>query len=382
MPPRKLPNELTDQVIEHSGPTALANCALVCRSWVPAAQRNLLSRITIHESNYADIVQHLTSGTPYIAGYVKRLNVLLWGDLRANISARLSHKIPLLHLLLPHLSHFTNVQELALDGCRAFTDLHWDEIWTDLLAAALPSVSLLTAHYLNFEDLSDLVDLVCSFPQLTHLIANDLDILNASHEYSNEPQEPYEGSKTPPILLETLKYESGTSFASGLGPFLRWLAAGPQRFTTLHLDLDAEAGDVNAGVELIAAAGATLRTLSLNFSDQWHMWEGFELSSNTNLRSLLLRSVDDFGDDVVGILESVRSPLEHLSLGNVHRIEAELQNKLLGVLAGPSFLSLTSIDLFVDSDLSAQALISDMSAHRELLERGIVSVAPRQHYEW
>ncbi|KAJ7047101.1 hypothetical protein C8F04DRAFT_219823 [Mycena alexandri] len=383
---RVLPNELTNQVIQHSGPTALANCALVCRSWVSAAQRNLLSRITIHERNYTEIVQHLTSDAPYIAPYVKRLNVLLWGDLRANIDRRLADKTPLLHLLLPHISNFTNVQELAFDGCRAFNDLCWDEVWTDLLAAAFPSVKKLTVHYLNFEDLPDLVDLVCSFPQLTHLTAEDLDIVAASHEYSNEPQEPYEGSKTPPPLLESLNYRSGglDSFASGVGPFLQWLAAGPQSFTTLYLDLDAEGGDVNAGVELLVAAGANLRTLSLMFSDQWHMWEGLELSGNTNLRSLVFRNVTDVGNDLIAILESLHSPLEHLTLGHVEHMDKEMWTNLVSVLTRPSLSSLKTVDLFVDSsDSEAEALAGEISVeYPEFFKTGIVSIACKRHHEW
>ncbi|KAF7338077.1 F-box domain-containing protein [Mycena venus] len=273
-----LPRELTDHVIQnlHSEPEALANCALVCRSWAPAAQSIILSKISIHERNCADIIEHLTSTTPHIVGYVKRLAIFLWGDLRSNLNRSTANMTPLLHLLLPHISRFTNITELALDGCRAFHDLQWDEIWTDLLASAFPSLSRLTVHYLTFEDLADLVDLVSSFP-LTHLTADDLDIAEASHEYSNEEQEPYEGPKTPPPHLESIKYTSGRSFASGCGPFLRWLAAGPQGFSTLYLDLDAEAGDVNAGVELIGAANDHLKTLFLSFDDQWHLWGGLRV---------------------------------------------------------------------------------------------------------
>lgn len=269
----RLPNELTDHIIQtlDSEPAALANCALVCHAWVPAAQRIILSRISVHERNCTELIRHLTSATPNIAVYVKRLNIYLWGDLRSNINRSTANLTPLLHLLLPHISHFTSVTELVLDGCRSFHDLHWDEIWTDLLAAAFPSLTRLTVHYLEFEDLPDLVDLVSSFPQLVCLAADDLDIAAASHEFRNEEQEPYDGSKTPPPVLESIRYRSGQYFASGGGPFLRWLAGGPQAFTTLYLDLDAEAGDVNAGVDLIRAAGNNLKTLLLTFSDQWHM---------------------------------------------------------------------------------------------------------------
>ncbi|KAJ7444843.1 hypothetical protein FB451DRAFT_1293581 [Mycena latifolia] len=382
-PNPRLPIDLTDQVILHSEPKALANCALVCRTWLPAAQRKLFSTLSIHERNCTEIVEYLTSANSSIAGYVKRLCVYLWGDLRSNINRSTAKKTPLLHLLLPHISHFTNVKELEFDGCRAFHNEHWDEIWTDLLSGAFPSISHLTVHYLSFEDLPHLVDLVCSFPQLTHLTADDLDIAEASHEYSNEEQEPYEGSKTPPSLLENLKYTSGQSFASGMGPFLSWLAAGPQVFSTLYLDLDAEAGDVNAGVELIGAASSNLKTLFLSFSDQWQLWEGLEFSANSNLRSLVFRSVTDFGDSLVEILESLNSPLEHLSLGGVDEMDRDMWPGLINVLMSPSFASLVQVILYVSSEDSLKDLENKISDEfPEFFGKGIALFVLKRHHEW
>ncbi|KAJ7685438.1 hypothetical protein DFH06DRAFT_42973 [Mycena polygramma] len=382
-----LPNELTAHIIQdlHSEPETLANCALVCRAWAPTAQRILLSKIAVHERNCTEIVQYLVSPTPNtILGYVKRLYVYLWGDLRVNLNRSTANLTPLLHLLLPHISRFHNVTELVFDGCRAFHDLHWDEIWTDLLATAFPSVSGLTVQYLKFEDLPDLVDLVSCFPQLTQLTGDDLDVAEASHEFMNEEQKPYEGTKTPPPLLESITYCSGQSFASGGGPFLRWLAAGPQAFTALHLDLDAEAGDVNAGVELVRAANNTLRTLSLSFSDQWHMWEeALEFSANSSLRSLVLRSVSDFGSSLVGILGSVASPMEYLTLGNVQEMDEEIWPGLVEVLMSRSFPSLVEVNFLADSEDGAEELRTDISnEYPEFAARGIAVFGCKLHHEW
>ncbi|KAJ6597203.1 hypothetical protein DFH09DRAFT_1304951 [Mycena vulgaris] len=374
-----LPNELTNRIILElpSEPEALASCALVCRAWLSSVQRRLFSKLTIHERNCAEIVEYLKSTTPNIAQYVQQLNVYLWGDLRSNINRTAGSANPLLHLLLPHISHFTYVKELEFDGCRDFHSEHWDEVWTDLLASAFPSITHLTVHYLMFEDLPDLVDLVSSFPQLTHLTAADIDIAEASHEYSNEEQEPYDGSKTPPPVLENLHYTSGQSFASGMGPFLSWLAAGPQTFKTLYLDLDAEAGDINAGVELIGAAGKSLKTLFLSFSDQWQLWEGFELSGNSNLRSLVVRDVSDFGGSLVEILESLNSPLEHLILGGVDEMDEETWPNLVNVLT--SFEFLLELKLYLTSEDRMKNLADE---HPELFKDGIAVLAVKQHYEW
>ncbi|KAJ6463831.1 hypothetical protein C8R47DRAFT_76867 [Mycena vitilis] len=379
-----LPNELTAHIIQdlHSEPETLANCALVCRAWVPPAQRILLSKIAVHERDCTEIVQYLASPTPSsIAGYVKRLYIYLWGDLRANLNRSTANLTPLLHLLLPHISRFISVTELVVDGCQAFHDLHWDEIWTDLL---VPSVSRLTIQYLKFEDLPDLVDFVSCFPQLTHLTGDDLDVDEASHEFMNEEQEPYEGTKTPPPLLESITYSSGQSFASGGGPFLLWLAAGPQAFTTLRLDLDAEAGDVNAGVELIRAANNTLRTLSLSFSDQWHMWEeALEFSANSSLCSLVLRSVSDFGSSLVEILRSVASPMEYLTLGNVQEMDEDIWPGLVEVLMSRSFASLVEVKFLADSEDGAEGLRTGiLNGYSEFAARGIAVFGCKLHHEW
>ncbi|KAJ7510138.1 hypothetical protein B0H11DRAFT_2183808 [Mycena galericulata] len=380
----RLPSELTDQIIQdlRFEQRSLANCALVCRAWAPAAHRNLFSKLSIHERNCTEIVEHLSS-TSNIAGYVQHLCVYLWGNLRTDLNRMTANRTPLLQLLLPHISHFTNVKQLELDGCRTFHNGQWDEIWTDLLASAFSSLNHLTVHYLTFEDLPDLVDLVSAFPQLTRLTAEDLDIVEASHEFHNEEQEPYEGSKTPPPFLSNIEYTSGQFFASGGGPFLRWLAAGPQAFGTLNLDLDAEAGDVNAGVELVGAAGHNLQTLFLTFSDQWHLWEGLQLSRNTNLRSLVLRSVTDFGTSLVEILRSVNSPLEYLSLGHIDEMDPGGLAGLIDALMSPSFASLVRVNFYVGSEAGVNDLTSEIqSNHPEFFERGIAFFALKRHNEW
>ncbi|KAF8213782.1 hypothetical protein K438DRAFT_1957128 [Mycena galopus ATCC 62051] len=343
-PSPRLPNELTDHVIQdlHSEPETLANCALVCRSWVPASQRIIFEKLSIHERNCTEIIEHLTSATPSIAGYVKRLNVYLWGDLRKIINRSTANLTPLLHLLLPHISHFTHVTESP--GCRF----------------PFPQPTHCTLS--EFEELADLVDLVSSFQQLAHLTADELDIAEASHEYSNEDQEPYDGSKTPPPQLKAVKYRSGNMFASGGGPFLRWLAAGPQALTALYLALDAEAGDVPAGVELIGAAGDNLRTLSVTFSDQWQFWDGFVLSTNPSLRSIEFSRVSDFGESLLDILGSVVSPVEQLTLGGIQEMEIEWPG-LIDVLMSPTFASLVRVNLVTwSSEKSAEELRDDISS--------------------
>ncbi|KAK7057345.1 F-box domain-containing protein [Favolaschia claudopus] len=198
----------------------LKNCALVSHAWLPASQRIL------------------------------KISVLT----------------PLLPLLLPHLSHFPHVTELVLNGCRSFHDLHWDVAWTHLLATDLPSLTRLTTHYLTFENLTDLIDLVSAFPNYT------------------------------------IRY------------------AGPQTFSALHLRLDADAGDVNPGAQLVKATGSHLKQLTLSFDNQWH-------------------------------------------LCSIHEMDEELWTRLIDILMSSTLASLRKVSFFAETKAAANALRDDISAN-------------------
>ncbi|KAJ7074307.1 hypothetical protein C8F01DRAFT_1242565 [Mycena amicta] len=352
-----LPIELSDHIIDnlHDEPKSLASCALVCRAWVFVSQRGLFSTLYVDEKNIEPILE----SPPRFVGHVQHIYVHVYGDRRASIKLRLSKedRSPLLDRLLPHLSLFTSVKELSLDGCRQFVDLKWNVEWTDIIAASFPSLPKLNILYFNFEALAHLVDLVASSSDLTHLVVDDIDVEEASHEYSNEDQEPYEGSQTPPPALESIRYSSGDR-ASGGGPFLRWFATNPGTFKTLHLILDAEAGDINAGVALIAAAGDGLRNLTLSFDDQWHLWEGFELSANTNLRNLVFRRPSDLKE-----------------------LEESLWPGLVAALM--SIPSLKKVRFYAGYGKTAQDWAKDFAEeHPQFVERGIVVFDNKQHHEW
>lgn len=89
-------------------------------------------------------------------------------------------------------------------------------------------------------------------------------------------------------------------------------------------------------------------------------------------------AVHDLGTDVVEILQSLRSPLKHLTLGNIEQLESDEQNALIEVLMSPSLMSLTRVD-FCTWQASPDELEDEIqSAHPEFYKRGIAffSVKP------
>ncbi|KAF7295392.1 F-box domain-containing protein [Mycena indigotica] len=379
----RLPNELCDQILANlTELRSLRSCALVCRAWASTAQRSLFATLRIHEKNVAPICELLGSTAPHFANYVQHLYILTYGDLRTNLETRMSKDapLPIIEHLFPYLSLFANVKELTLDSCRQFVESTWDTHWTNVIASAFPSLPKLNILYSKFEALADLVDLVAAFPVLTALRVDDIDIEEASHEYSNEEQEPYRGTKTPPEGLDNISYCSASQFGSGGGPFLRWLAAHPGNFTTLYLDLAAEAGDVNAGVDLITATGDKLHNLTLAFDDQWQLWEDFELSPNTSLQNFTIRRASDIGDSLPELIQTISSPLETLTLGNIEEIEPSMHSLIAALMAMPS---LTRVTFYVGYTGNVAEWIKNLTEdHPEFMQSGIVIVDNKEQHEW
>jgi len=59
----RLPPELMDMIIKrlHDNRAALAACALVCRSWVPASRQSLFGEVVIQRENFSDVSNLLCS---------------------------------------------------------------------------------------------------------------------------------------------------------------------------------------------------------------------------------------------------------------------------------------------------------------------------------
>ncbi|KAF7322502.1 F-box domain-containing protein [Mycena chlorophos] len=384
-----LPNELCDRIIAelHNEPASLAKCALVARSWVTASQRALFSTLHINERNLSALTTHIGSEPSSVVRHVKHLHVHVWGDVQKAHQNRINrgrgasseeeqHK-HVLALLLPDLHHFKNVSELTLDCCRWLAPHKWDGAWTDPLAEAFPSLLKLNITYPSFETLSDFVDLVAAFRHLQHLTVDGVDVEEASHEYSNEPQDPYSGTKTPPPTLESISYKSPHANhpfrGCGGGPFLHWLAEHPGPFKTLRLNAGAEEGDVNAAVELIVAAAANLEELSVTFDDQWQMWDGLNLSLNTHLRKLVFPSGPDFVSELPQLIQSISSPLESITIGDIDQIDEEVWPEIVAALAAiPSLKKVAFCIGEIARDTGEERAREFAEEYPEFSERGIV----------
>ncbi|KAJ7694332.1 hypothetical protein B0H17DRAFT_1131974 [Mycena rosella] len=69
--------ELTDQVIDHlyADSESLRNCALVARSWVPAARYHIFFSVTIKHDSTCRRLCDLIARTPHIGGYIRIIYV-------------------------------------------------------------------------------------------------------------------------------------------------------------------------------------------------------------------------------------------------------------------------------------------------------------------
>ncbi|KAI8981268.1 hypothetical protein BD414DRAFT_420185 [Trametes punicea] len=62
----EVPLELTDYIIDflYSDARTLATCALVCRSWTPAARFHLFRSIVLHDHTFTTAFQRLLKLSP------------------------------------------------------------------------------------------------------------------------------------------------------------------------------------------------------------------------------------------------------------------------------------------------------------------------------
>jgi hypothetical protein len=83
----RLPPELIDAIIEqlHDDRAALATCALVCRSWVPASRHHLFSDVTIWPATLSNTFTLLSSPSCTIPSAVEHLTLSQHNIFRSDV---------------------------------------------------------------------------------------------------------------------------------------------------------------------------------------------------------------------------------------------------------------------------------------------------------
>jgi hypothetical protein len=210
----RLPPELIDMIIAElcTDSAALASCALVCKSWVPASRHNLFSRITISQTNYSETSQILSSA---IALAIKSLTI-----------ERITH------FGVPHelFGRFSNVTQLTvcdtivLDA-NTFSLPAWISLMQNLEMLALENVRIATPGTLRL--------LLTHSRRLKSLIFREVSFVDPLSDHNLQPLVVGQDTLVPELKLLMVCWSSR---------LLPWLVAhlrnAALRLTTLDLELE------------------------------------------------------------------------------------------------------------------------------------------------
>jgi hypothetical protein len=234
----RLPPELMDTIIKllRDDRAALATCALVCRSWVPASRHHLFYNVTIGPGNLTDISYLLSSMSCTISSAVE-------------------------HLALEELDLF------RFDVCEVVGKLsHINRLWISganmvvfpppTLAPLLCNLETLHLSVVHFVGSGPLCSLSNHCPQLRSLSFSFISLVTAEQPLSSPA-----GARMP--RLTSLALNESPRFFEW---FVRnWAGAGsfPQ-LTKLELDVGVYSGLEAATERLLEAVGQTVQDLSLS----------------------------------------------------------------------------------------------------------------------
>ncbi|EMD39708.1 hypothetical protein CERSUDRAFT_112012 [Gelatoporia subvermispora B] len=264
-----LPPELTDRILDHleGDRQALANCGLVCRTWLPRSRYHFFRELKLTSKNTKQLVQLLRDG-PAIGQHVSHLAIV---TLREDNS---EWHVDLLPKVLPSLP---NVTTLELRGRGAYQSKNFKDI---------APVTSLKFHACEFAALKDVTTLLCAFPRLDTLTIESTLIARGEEDPS------LTDTYRPPIKNITVM-----SSALNPEPFVNWLVSGGvhEGFESLTLLPIQKPALIPVG-KFIKSAGPSLKHFEIAllevgpemFTDIFE--EHFSLSHCTMLRSIAFAS--------------------------------------------------------------------------------------------
>ncbi|OCH91126.1 hypothetical protein OBBRIDRAFT_803523 [Obba rivulosa] len=264
-----LPPELTDRIIDHleGDKRALANCGLVCRSWLPRSRFYSFRRIVLRTTNSKTFIQ-LLNDDPELGLYTTHLVI---GTSRTDDTDWHVDVLPKV------ISYMPNVTTLELAGRAAYEAEHFKDF---------KSVTSLKLRACEFAALKDATSLLCAFPRLEALVIESTLIVRGE-------QDPSLTEMYRPPLKDIIVVSS----ALNPEPFVNWLISGGvhEGFQSLTL-LPIQKPALFPVGKFLSAAGPSLKHFEIalledgpdSFNDIFG--KHFSLSHCTALRSLAFAS--------------------------------------------------------------------------------------------
>lgn len=162
-----LPYDVQELVIDHvSDRNTLCSCLLVCKSWVPRAHLNLLSKITLSKDHHLNSVMTLLRTNPYMRNHVHSLSI--------GISNQTSTRSTLAEVAITTLLPLPRLVRIKMNGINADdiknteSILHFRPI-TLFCFVAYTTLRDLRFKSVVFPSINDFIRIIASCPGLDQL---------------------------------------------------------------------------------------------------------------------------------------------------------------------------------------------------------------------
>jgi hypothetical protein len=153
----RLPAELTDVIVDflYGDEESLANCSLVCKEWLPTARYHIIKKLLLYPWNVEAFMNLITHPSATLVPHIHHLKIYLIDPGHTK----------LFHAMFLCLPRFKFLRRLELQGGIA---------WTSFTASSVDglickSVTDMTLVDLPFNDFTDVMSVVASFPSLKRL---------------------------------------------------------------------------------------------------------------------------------------------------------------------------------------------------------------------
>ncbi|TFK41704.1 hypothetical protein BDQ12DRAFT_393147 [Crucibulum laeve] len=240
-----LPQELCYKIIERlqGDNLSLCNCSLVCQSWAKGAHNLLFYHVTVDDHNFDRFTDLIISPLSTLPLSIRRLDLAPVGGADVRWLRRL---IPFLQVLTSVWSlYLKNVDWSALNG--------WSKY--NFLSIFRTTVTDLSLQNIEFEKLSDLLDIICGLRSLRFASFVKITWKDASFSF------PSTANKSMPNTVNHLLLRE-----CNIQQFMNWVLTHHPIPTVYHLDASfMEESDIIAIGSYVAILGPALQTLAFEF---------------------------------------------------------------------------------------------------------------------
>lgn len=293
-----LPSEIWETIIDHlySSKTALLQCSLVCKSWLPACRYHLFASVVLGPENLHGFQSLISSGSCTVRNCVQELFVSFL-ELSPAASDSPAEVTLADHLSTPKVlksghvpnqlrpfSKLTRVSAVILVNGDAFPVQDSTYAPQNVeLGLAFAHVTRLRIDAFSFTSFHAFCDLISSFRHLETLHMMDL-------EWSEEPpEEAFVSGICPAVPKHLHEIHLSRCYSRDI---IGWILSEFSVLITVAFLGIVSPSDVNAISRLLQRSGPHLRALQFSFEsfdaggDAEDFFNGVDLSLNTRLRFL------------------------------------------------------------------------------------------------